>query len=84
MHLSRLERIKSLQSEGRMLAEIGPMLDERPGPATCLEASAWWQYAISDEVIVWAKADLAPWKTKQVRAAIDELAKRLGKTEGST
>jgi DNA-binding transcriptional MerR regulator len=74
-HLRRLERIQHLQAEGRTLAEIAAALSgRRPrGP----EPAPWWQYALADDVVVWIKADSSPWRLKQLRAAIDEFARRL-------
>jgi DNA-binding transcriptional MerR regulator len=74
-HLRRLQRIQHLQGEGRTLGEIAASLaGARPrGP----EPAAWWQYALAGDVVVWVKADSSPWRLKQVRAAIDELARRL-------
>ncbi len=75
-HLARLDRIKGLQAEGRMLSEIGRILG---GAQTecCPEPTAWWQHAVADDVVVWARTDVSPWRTKQVRAAIGELARIL-------
>ena len=75
-HLARLDRIKGLQSEGRMLSEIGRILG---GAQTkrLPEPTAWWQHTVADDVVVWARTDVSPWRTKQVRAAIAELARVL-------
>jgi DNA-binding transcriptional MerR regulator len=74
-HLERLERIKKLQVEGRTLAEISAelagVLTQAPQPLP------WWQHRLADDVIVWVRADASPWRLKQVRAALDELARRL-------
>ena len=80
-HLERLEKIKSLQAEGRLLSEIAPLVEgaaaERPGyPST-----AWWQHAIADDVLVWTRGDVSPWRQKQIRDAIDELELRLRRKE---
>src|SRR6267154_6137167 len=80
-HLARLEMIKRLQSEGRVLSEIAQILNG--GPPSQLDApTSWWQYAIDDDVIVSVRADMSPWRMKQVRAAIDEMASRLKAPEG--
>src|SRR5690242_4937725 len=56
-HLHRLEQIKALQSEGRMLAEIVQLL--RGGERTVVlpPPVAWWQHAIQDDVMVWVRSD---------------------------
>jgi DNA-binding transcriptional MerR regulator len=71
-HLARLEKIQKLQAEGRTLAEITALLggSEPEGPPP----TAWWQHAIAPDVYVMARADMSPWRTKQVRAAIQQLA----------
>ena len=77
-HLDRLEQIRTLQSDGRTLTEIAQRFS-LPQP------TAWWQHALADDVIVLAKADASPWRTKQIRAAIEEFARRLeqpAKTKG--
>lgn len=76
-HLQRLERIKELQAEGRMLAEIAHQLDGRPPVETAAQPSPWWQHAIQDDVVVWVRADVSPWRMKQIRAAVGDLASRL-------
>jgi DNA-binding transcriptional MerR regulator len=75
-HLARLQRIKGLQAEGRMLSEIGRVLG---GAETnyAAEPTAWWQHAVAEDVVVWTRTDVSPWRTKQVRAAIGELARLL-------
>jgi DNA-binding transcriptional MerR regulator len=76
-HLARLERVKGLQMEGRTLSEIGRILSGvEPEPAAT-RATAWWQHAVADDVVVWTRAEMSPWRAKQVRAAIGELARFL-------
>jgi DNA-binding transcriptional MerR regulator len=76
-HLGRLERIQQLQAKGRTLSEIGRALDGQPEPAP--KASAWWEYQVAEDVRISVRADMNPWRTKQVRAAVEEMARRLGK-----
>jgi DNA-binding transcriptional MerR regulator len=78
-HLERLERIKSLQGEGRLLSEIAPLVEGAAGSRPQYPSSAWWQHAIADDVQIWTRADVSPWRQKQIRDAIDELAARLAK-----
>jgi len=76
-HLARLEKIKELQAEGRMLAEIAHDLNGGPPAETAVAPSPWWQHAIQDDVMVWVRGDVSPWRMKQIRAAVDEFASRL-------
>lgn len=75
-HLAQLAKIKRLQSEGRMLAEIAHELNGTPAPAAG-PPSPWWQYAIQEDVMVLVRGDISPWRMNQVRAALDEFASRL-------
>ncbi|HLK69355.1 MAG TPA: helix-turn-helix domain-containing protein [Bryobacteraceae bacterium] len=77
-HLARLTEIQRLQAEGRTIAEIGRSLDvSSPELEASSTATPWWQHQVSDDVMVWVRDGLSPWRTKQVRAAIVELAVRL-------
>jgi DNA-binding transcriptional MerR regulator len=77
-HVARLEEIKTLQGEGRTLAEIAHRLSrggDTLSPAATPEA--WWRHVVCDDVIVMTRADASPWRTKQIRSAIEDLAARL-------
>ena len=76
-HLARLEKIKQLQAEGRMLAEIAHDLTGVRRERAAVPASPWWQHVIEGDVIVWVRGDVSPWRMKQVRAAVQEMASRL-------
>jgi DNA-binding transcriptional MerR regulator len=79
-HLSRLEKIKTLQSEGRTLSEIVRLIGDGPGAESNAQTAApspWWQHVIHNDVIVWVRGDISPWRMKEVRAAIHEMAVRL-------
>lgn len=80
-HLARLEKIKEMQAEGRMLAEIAHDLSGGPPPQTAVPPSAWWQYAIHDDVMIWVRGDVSPWRMKQIRAAVDDMTSRLREPE---
>ncbi len=75
-HLARLEEIKRLQAEGRVLTEIAQILNGGP-PQAVAQPIAWWQHAIQDDVTVSVRVDVSPWRMKQIRAAIDVMAARL-------
>jgi hypothetical protein len=47
--------------------------------------TAWWQHPIADDVIVWVRDGATPWRTRQLRAALEEFARRVNperKTKG--
>jgi DNA-binding transcriptional MerR regulator len=80
-HAAQLERIKRLQGAGHTLSEIVRILSGRPSgeEANVVAAPALWeQHAIADDVMVWVKAGASPWRTKQLRAAVEEFARRVG------
>ena len=79
-HLTRLEQIQRLQAKGRTIAEIGRTVGNPPEAHGQTPATAWWQHVVTDDVTVLVRAELSPWRTRQVRAAIDELASRLRTT----
>jgi DNA-binding transcriptional MerR regulator len=86
-HLTRLEKIKKLQAQGRMLSEIGRSLAGGTTPERhAAPPTAWWHHAIADDVVVLTRSDVSPWRTRQIREAIDELARSLqpaGKGKGT-
>jgi len=78
-HIERLERIKHLQTTGHTLLEIGRILGGSSAEESeAVPATAWWQHAIAEDVIVWVRADASPWRTKQLRTAVKEFAHRVG------
>ncbi len=83
-HLARLDRIKSLQSGGRTLSEISRILSGHSNESAASTPTAWWQHAIGDDVIVWVRAGVAPWRMKQVRTAIDEFARQVAPPTNET
>jgi DNA-binding transcriptional MerR regulator len=80
-HLARLEKIKAMQAEGRMLAEIALDLTDGPPLQTAAPPSAWWQYLVHDDVMIWVRGDASPWRMKQIRAAVDDMTSRLREPE---
>jgi DNA-binding transcriptional MerR regulator len=77
-HLARLEKIKKLQAQGRMLSEIGRSLAGAAAPERyAAPPSAWWQHTIADDVVVLTRSDVSPWRAKLIREAVAKLARRL-------
>ena len=80
-HLARIEKIKSLQAEGRMLAEIVRILNGAESTGTGPAPSAWYQHVIHDDVMVWVRGDVSPWRMRQIRAAIDDMSTQLAASQ---
>ena len=78
-HLTRLETIKKLQADGRMLSEIAHGLIG--SPAETVTPSPWLQYAVGDDVVVMARGDVAPWRARRIRAAVEAMAALLREPE---
>ena len=77
-HVTLLERIQRFQAAGHTLTEIARLLRGHSEVETGVGApTAWWQHAIADDVIVWVRADGSPWRTKRLRAAVDEFARHV-------
>jgi len=76
-HLSRLQQIKRLQTQGRTLGEIETILTGDAGSAVNPEASPWWRYELAKDVVVLARADVSPWRIRLIREALRELGARL-------
>jgi DNA-binding transcriptional MerR regulator len=81
-HLERLGRIQKLQAQGRTLSEINHILQGAAAGSPLSQPAPWWQHAIADDIAVWVRADVSPWRMKQIRAAIEELADRLRPADG--
>jgi DNA-binding transcriptional MerR regulator len=79
-HLRRLDEIKQQQASGKMLADIALGQDESAKTKAVPDPSAWWQYPVADDVVVWVRADSSPWRLKQVRSALAEMNARLRQT----
>jgi len=77
-HLARLHAVKKLQAKGLMLAEIARQLGGERPVAGLPEPSTWWSYPLQEDVVVWVRAGLSPWRTRQLRSALAEMASRLG------
>ena len=80
-HLERLEKIKALQAQGRHLSEIAPLMEGAPQQRPSYPSTAWWQHALGDDVVVWTRGDVSPWRQKQIREAVDEMAVHLRRKE---
>ena len=82
-HLARLEKIKKLQADGKMLVEIVRGLNGGPTAQTAAAPSPWWQHVIQEDVMVWVRGDVSPWRMKRIRAAVDAMASLLQEPENN-
>lgn len=82
-HRERLEKIKGLQAKGRHLAEIAGMIEGTAAARPAYESAPWWQHTIAEDVVVWTRGDVSPWRQKQIREAMDEMAVRLRRNDDS-
>jgi len=80
-HLKELDRIKTLQEQGRTLAQIAWQLGEGQKEVRLPDASVWWNYPVSKDVVVEVRCDASPWRLKQVRALIAQMIRELNQNE---
>jgi DNA-binding transcriptional MerR regulator len=76
-HRDRLREIQRRQSEGLTLAEI-----EREGEAGAArlrlpEPEPWLQYTLAPDVVVQVRPGAGPWRVRQIKSALDRLAREL-------
>jgi len=76
-HLSALRQVKHLQAQGKTLGEIEAMLTTALDGAASPDATPWWRYELGQDVVVMARADASPWRSRLIKEAIRELATRL-------
>ena len=80
-HLAKLRMIQEFQSQGAMLAEIGRMLAGEPPKVALPSPESWDRYQLEDDVVVWVRADAAPWRNKGIRKALSEFAAKIKREE---
>ena len=80
-HLERLAKIQALQSKGRTLAQIAWQLSERRTGSSLPLPSVWWNYPLSGDVVVLVRCETGPWRLKQVRSLIRQMAAQLNSTQ---
>jgi len=62
--------------------EIAGRLVSGTDVAVSLEPVAWWHYRAADDVLVSVRADVAPWRLRQIRAYLGQMISSLRKEEG--
>lgn len=73
-HLERLEKIGELQADGLALKEISRLLDAGPQRPAAPAPVSCWQYQIAEDVQVTIRADVSPWRKRQIDNALTRLA----------
>lgn len=76
-HLARLNKIRELQARGLMLAEIRLELSGIRAAACLPPADSWDRYPIAEDVTVWVRKDIAPWRSRTIARALAEFAARM-------
>jgi len=80
-HLKGLQTIRKLQDKGLMLAEIGRAMAGEGAKEPLPAPTSWWQYPIHEDVVLWVRTDASPWRLRQVRKFLNDVAAGLEKAE---
>lgn len=72
-HRERLREIGRLQAEGLTLQEITRRLAGEGTRSPGVAPTAWWQYAVAEDVVVSVRADASPWRLRQINAWLAQL-----------
>src|SRR6266516_4386054 len=81
-HLETLRSIKASQAKGLTLSEVARRLSGESQRQALPDPIAWWNYSLAEDVTVSVRADVAPWRLKQIRRYINEMAAGLGGKQG--
>lgn len=71
-HLERLARIRALQQTGLTLTQVRQALEEETGAAPLPPAVSWQQYSVAPDVQILIREDIAPWRARVLRLAIQQ------------
>jgi DNA-binding transcriptional MerR regulator len=77
-HLETLRSIKAAQLNGLTLNEVARRLSGENQRQELPNPIAWWSYRLAEDVTVSVRADVAPWRLKQIRKYLNEMAAGLG------
>ncbi len=76
-HLQRLKAIRELQAQGLTLAEIGWKLNEAAAGPVELRPAGWLSYELSDDIKVFVRSGISPWRHNRLRALLGRMAAQL-------
>lgn len=71
-HVARLERIRALQKQGLTLSQAREALEERLETPALSPSTSWRHYAVAPDVQVLIQEDIAPWRARALRLAIQQ------------
>ena len=77
-HLETLRSIKASQAKGLTLSEVARRLSGESQGQELPSPTAWWNYTLAEDVTVSVRADVSPWRLKQIRRYLNEMAVGLG------
>jgi len=72
-HLETLRSIKTSQAKGLTLSEIARRVSGETPRESLSQPTAWWNYAVAEDVTVSVRADVSPWRLKQIRRHLNEM-----------
>ena len=74
-HLKRLQEIRAQQQQGLTLTAIERLATAAEGQERLPEPETWFSYRIAPDLVVQVRSGTSPWRVRQLRAALDRLAK---------
>lgn len=80
-HLERLQEIRRKQRQGLTLAEIERRREAGALRSRLPEPERWWAYTLAPDVVVQVRTGGSPWRVRQVKSALDRLARELESSE---
>lgn len=78
-HLERLQEIARLQGERLTLLEIAQRLASGTETTPAPEPAPCWQYQVAEDVVVTVRADVSPWRMKQIRSWVAQMSAGLAR-----
>jgi DNA-binding transcriptional MerR regulator len=74
-HLRRLQEIREQQQRGFTLTAIERLATAAEAVERLPEPETWLSYKIAPDLVVQVRGGTSPWRVRQVRSAIERLAK---------
>jgi DNA-binding transcriptional MerR regulator len=74
-HLRRLQEIREQQQRGFTLTAIERLATAAEAAERLPEPETWLSYKIAPDLVVQVRSGTSPWRVRQVRSALERLAK---------